>query len=201
MNFRSEKEKQLIAFLQATFGELLSLFLLSGLGEEGWVGRRYFTISELDYHEKIIRHRLVLTSYEDTFLPHGLDPLVLAALLKLLFDRGKTYRMNCRLVELRAVLGWDDLAGTGKSVAGALERYYAASLAVMPPLEEEPHFGESPTFVLRRRILLEYETPGTGIEGGLNTDFGVAFNPDFTLWLRRKILLGIDWERVMAVEV
>src|SRR4051812_27062486 len=101
MIFRTEQERQLVAYMQEAYGELLALFLLSGLGEEeGWSGLRYFTVAEVDGDEKTVRHRLAMTSDGDTFLPHGSDPLVLAALLKLLRERGKTHRMKCRLVDV-----------------------------------------------------------------------------------------------------
>ena len=201
MNFHTERERHLVAFLQDTYGEMLSLFLLTGLDEQGWSGLRYFTVCEVDQDEKVIRHRLAMISDDDTSLPHGRDPLVLAALLKLLLERSKTYRMKCSLVDLMAILGWEDLASARQAVAGAMERYYTASLALLAPSEDEPYFGESPTFALKRRILIDQETRGAESERGTKAYFNIAFNPDCTTWLMQRILLDIDWKRVVAIEV
>ena len=74
MTFRTERERQLVAFMQEAYGEMLSLFLLSGLGEEGWLGLRYFIVAEVDWDDRIIRHRIAMTSDGDEFLPQDRDP-------------------------------------------------------------------------------------------------------------------------------
>ena len=99
-----------------------------------------------------------------------------------------------------AVLGWDDPASAGEAIAGAIERYYTTSLRVLAH-SQEPYYGESPNFALSMRILIEHEIGGTESEGGVQTSFGLIFNPDFVGWLRWGILLGIDWKRVVALEV
>lgn len=198
MNFRTEQERQLVSFMQETYGELLSLFLLSGLGEDGFDGLSYFTVCELGPGEMIDRRRLAVTSDGDTFLPHGRDPLVLAALLKLLQGSGSTHVVRCRPSDLTGLLGWEDIASGGQAVTRAMERYYAVSLAVLAD-SGELYFGESPVLALRQRILVEHGTAGG--ESGEEFYVSAAFNPDFVDRLRRKALLGIDWSRVVAVEV
>jgi hypothetical protein len=197
MNFRTEQERRLVSFMQEAYGELLSLFLLSGLGEEGFDGLSYFTVCELGAGGEINRRRVAVTSDGDTFLPHGRDPLILAALLKLLPGH-ETHRVKCRPSDLTALLGWEGIAGAGQAAAGAIERYYAASLAVLVP-SEELYFGESPAFAHSQRILIEYETVDS--EGDGMTHVNAAFNPTFVDRLRSKSLLGIDWGRVVAIEV
>lgn len=198
MNFRTEQERHLVSFMQEAYGELLSLFLLSGLGEEGFDGLRYFTVCEHGPGEEINRRRIAVTSDGDTFLPHGRDPLILAALLKLLQGQGSTHMVRCRTSDLTSLLGWEDIASGGQAVTRAMERYYAVSLAVLAH-SAEPYFGESPVLALRQRILVEHETAGG--ESGEVSYVSAAFNPDFVDRLRRKSLLGIDWGRAVAVEV
>lgn len=198
MNFRTEQERHLVSFMQEAYGELLSLFLLSGLGEEGFDGLSYFTVCERGPGEEINRRRLAVTSDGDTFLPHGRDPLVLAALLKLQQSPVSTHVVKCRTSDLTTLLGWEDMASGGQAVTRAMERYYGVSLAVLAP-SEEPYFGESPVLALSQRILVEHGTAGD--EGGEVSYVSAAFNPDFVDRLRRKSLLGIDWSRVVAVEV
>jgi hypothetical protein len=200
MNLRTEQERRLVAYTQERYGEMLSLFLLSGLDEEGRAGARYFAVSEMDWDENIIRHRLVLSpDSEESLLPHGRDPLVLAAILKLLRERGKANRVRFRLAELTAALGWGDTAESAEAVSGAIGRYYSATLAALP--RGEHYAGESPPIGRGSRILIERETQVTEREGAGKSYFGVAFNLEFSLWLRHRILLGIDWKRVAAISM
>jgi hypothetical protein len=69
----------------------------------------------------------------------------------------------------------------------------------VPAHSAEPYFGESPAFAISQRILIEYETADG--EGDGRTYVSAAFNPDFVDRLSRKSLLGIDWSRVVALEV
>jgi hypothetical protein len=200
MNLCTEQERRLVAYMQERYGEMLSLFLLSGLGEEGQAGARHFTVSELDWDENIIRRHLVLSSNSaESLLPHGRDPLVLAATLKLLRERGQANRVRFRLAELTAALGWGDTAESAEAVSGAIGRYYGATLAALP--RGEHHTRESRPPGRGSRILVERETEVIEGEGVGESYFGVAFHPDFSLWLGHKLLLGIDWKRVIAVEI
>lgn len=198
MNFRTEREKQLVAFMQETFGELLSLLLLTGLGEEAWPGSRRFTVSELDADGYMISHRLELTS--DEALPHGRDPLVLAALLKMLIERRQPSRLAYEQAEIVRALGWRDVAGAGGAVVGAVERYYAASLAEVEKIQTRPDSTGPVAFVSATRFLMGYRTSGAELAEGTGTVVAV-FNPDFVMELSRRVLHGMDWKRVVAIEV
>ena len=201
MNFRTEQERRLIAYTQERYGEMLSLFLLSGLGEEGRAGARHFTICEMNWDENIIRRRLVLSSdSEESPLPHGRDPLVFVAILKLLRERGKADKVRFRLADLTALLGWDDTAESAQAVSGAIGRYYSATLTALPQRGER-YTEESSPLGRGSRILIERETQVAEGEGAGRSYFGLAFHLEFSLWLRHKILLGIDWKRVVVIEV
>lgn len=198
MIFRTEKEKQLVAFMQETFGELLSLLLLTGLGEEAWPGSRRFTVSEVDADGYMIRHRLELTS--DEALPHGRDPLVLAVLLKMLIERRQPSRLACEQAEIVRALGWRDVAGAGRAIVGAVERYYAASLAEVEKMQTQPESAGAVAFVRAKRFLMGYRISGMELADGTGTVVAV-FNPDFVMELARRVLHGMDWKRVVAIEV
>jgi hypothetical protein len=200
MNLRTEQERRLAAYTQEKYGEMLSLFLLAGLGEEGRAGARHFTVYEMDWDENIIRRHLVLSAdSEESLLPHGRDPLVFAALLKLLRERGKANRVRFKLADLTAELGWGDTAESAEAVSGAIGHYYGATLAALP--RGEHHTGESPPPGRGSRILIERETQVTEGEGAGRGYFGVAFHLEFSLLLRHRILLGIDWKRVAAISM
>jgi hypothetical protein len=201
MNLRTEQERRLVALMQERYGEMLSLFLLSGLGEDGKAGARYFTVCEVDWDGNIIRRRLVLSpDSEDSMLPHGRDPLVFAAILKLLRERGQANKVSFRLADLTAALGWDAAADSAEAVAGAIGRYYGATLAALPQ-RGELDIVESPPPGRGSRILIERETRVTEGESVKKSYFGVAFHLEFSLWLRHRLLLGIDWKRVAAISM
>jgi hypothetical protein len=201
MSFRTEQEMRLVSYTQERYGEMLSLFLLAGLGEEGRAGTRHFTVCEVDWDGNIIRRRLALfPDSEESMLPHGRDPLVFAAILKLLRERGKVNRVRFKLADLTAALGWSDMADSAEAVTGAIGRYYGATLAALPPRGEH-YTGESPPSGRGSRILIERETQVTEGEGAGRSYFEVGFHLEFSLWLRHRILLGLDWKRVIAVEI
>lgn len=198
MKFRTEKEEQLVVFMQETCGELLSLLLLTGLGENAWPDRRRFTVSEIDADGYMIRHRLELTS--DETLPHDRDPLVLAALLKMLIERRLPYTLKCEHAELVHALGWRDIVGADGDIIKAVERYYTASLAEVESLWTRPGSVGTVAFVRATRFLIGYQTHGVELADGTGTVVAI-FNPDFVVGLARRVLLGIDWKRVVAIEV
>jgi hypothetical protein len=201
MNLRTEQERRLVAYTQERYGEMLCLFLLAGLGEEGQAGARYFIVYEMDWDENVIRRCLMLSAdSEESLLPHGRDPLVFAALLKLMRERGKANKVRFRLADLMTMLGWSDTADSAEAVAKAIGRYYGATLVALPS-GGEPYPGESAPSGRGGRILIERETQVTEGEGAGKSYFGVAFHPDFALWLRHRILLGIDWKRVVAISM
>jgi hypothetical protein len=201
MSFRTEQERRLVASTQDAYGDMLSLFLLAGLGEEGRAGARHFTVCEMDWDGNIIRRRLILSpDSEESLLPHGRDPLVLAVILKLLRERRQANRVGFRLAELMATLGWSDLSASGKVVADAIGRYYATTLASLRP-SGESYPGESGASGRGGRILIEHETQVTEGESLGRTHFAVALHPDLALWLGHRILLGIDWKRVVAISL
>jgi hypothetical protein len=198
MHFRSQNEKHLVAFLQETFGELLSIFLLSGLGEEGWAGERFFTVSLSAGQGAVEKYRLEMISDGDTSLPNNLNPLVLAAMLKMLLEHGETCRLACRQVELMKTLGWDDSSATGKAVLEAVERYYALSIAGMPYAENQL---DSTGVTRITRLLVEYETREVKTADEMETNVCVSFNPEIIEAIKKRRLLGIDWNQVVAIEV
>jgi hypothetical protein len=201
MNLRTEQERRLVVYIREKYGEMLSLFLLAGLGEEGRAGARHFAVCELDWDGNIIRRHLVLSAdSEESLLPHGRDPLVFAAILRLLRERGKANSVRFRLADLTAELGWSDTADSAEAVAGAIGRYYSATLAALPPRGEH-YTGESPPSGRGSRILIERETQVTEGEGAGRIYFEVGFHLEFSLWLRHRLLLGLDWKRVAAISM
>jgi hypothetical protein len=89
----------LAAFVREEFGEHLSTLLLAGYGE-GKGTRKRSMIVMLAAAEGGRRVRFLETTSDSGDLPHGRDPLVLAALLSLLAGRGTASRLVFTLTEL-----------------------------------------------------------------------------------------------------
>jgi hypothetical protein len=90
MSELSSAEQNLVSFAREEFGESLAQFLLNGLGAVPEAQRWHFTITFTNNEGTAQERRLEAITYEPTdgqsFLPRGRDPLVLLALLRLLFE-------------------------------------------------------------------------------------------------------------------
>jgi hypothetical protein len=205
----SGPERSLLQFAQDRFGEHLTRFLLSGLGE-GHVARcRLFIISFADGDGGLVSRRLHveaddLTPEITTSLPCGRDPLVLLALLRLLTRaQGKppaSLFYNSR--EVLSLLGWADSAATRLAVDEAVDRYSCVSY--WWTLSKKETAGRKLSFYRSRERfvvgygLLDAEEEGTRMERVSNrVDFSAAFIDG----LERRTLFGVIWDNVLTLKV
>ena len=110
----------LTTFVYETFGQQFGDLLLAGYGEEPGGGRRKLYLTELDGGEEV--HWIIeLTSHR---LPYRDEPLVLAALLKLLMSRQiVSTNLEFEMKELLAELQREDDTDTRRQVEAVIVGY------------------------------------------------------------------------------
>jgi hypothetical protein len=123
----TEAEHELLDTARRVLGGNLSEFLLSGLGEPHQP-RRLYTARSVRAHGSGLTFRLEAVSETDEGLPGGRDPLVMAALLHLLWTgaRGRD-EVVFRDEELLERLSWPDTPESRNSIGEAVERYYSTA--------------------------------------------------------------------------
>jgi hypothetical protein len=110
----------LTTFVSETFGRQFGELLLAGYGAEPGGRRSRLYLTEQDGGVKT-RWVIELVAHRP---PYGDDPLVLAALLKLLLSRPKVSRhLEFEPGELLAELRWPEDAGTRRKVETAITSY------------------------------------------------------------------------------
>jgi hypothetical protein len=124
----SRRERWLLKFALDTFGEPLSQFLISGLGEEEGGRIWLFTIAFTDHRDTICRRDLRVEADElpdvVTLLPRRREPLVMLALLNLLMGR-KPFSSSVFYdqEEVLELLEWKDTPASRLSLDETVKRY------------------------------------------------------------------------------
>jgi hypothetical protein len=123
----TDVEHDLLDSARRMLGVNLSEFLLSGLGEPHQ-SRRHYTAQSIRTHGPGLTFRLEAVSDYDRGLPGGRDPLVMAALLHLLWigERGRD-EVVFRDEALLERLSWPDTTESRSTIAVAVERYYSTA--------------------------------------------------------------------------
>lgn len=123
----TDDEEELLDFTGRVLGGNLSAFMLCGLGEPHHPRRRFIATS-IRTGRPGGTHQLELVSESVVGLPGGRDPLVMAALLHLLWTGGKGRdEVIFRDEELLEILSWPDTRESRSAVESAVERYYYAA--------------------------------------------------------------------------
>jgi hypothetical protein len=197
--------RRLTDLLERHCGPHLSALLLAG-GESPQAGRRMFLVtSRVERGEVQDRYIEVRRTDPATLLPHGQDPFVLVALIKLLFERGKVSEEACTLTidhtALLKLLGMKDSFEARRWLREALERYENVRF-------DEVFFRQSKkgpkvsgqSHVCRVITYQEAETvTGGATEWGTYLRVAVEFDYSFVDNLRRGNLFSVDWQRVISV--
>lgn len=120
----TEDERELLDSARRVLGGNLSEFLLCGLNELHHTRRR-FAAHSIRAHGPGLTHQLEVIGESDAGLPGGRDPLVMAALLHLLWtgERGRDEIIFRDEVVLER-LGWADTRESRLDIEAAVERYY-----------------------------------------------------------------------------
>jgi hypothetical protein len=120
----TESESDLLDSARRRLGDNLSEFLLCGLGEPHHPQRR-FVGHIIRAHVPELTHQLEVVVESGVGLPGGRDPLVMAALLHLLWT-GESGRDEVVFRDEAVLerLGWADTTESRLDVGAAVERYY-----------------------------------------------------------------------------
>lgn len=124
----SRRERRLLKFAIDAFGEPLSRFLVSGLGEKESGRIWLFKVTFTDKSDAIRRRDIRLEADElpdvVTLLPCQREPLVMLAFLCLLMGRKPfSSHMAYDQVEVLELLGWENTPESRLSIDEAVERY------------------------------------------------------------------------------
>jgi hypothetical protein len=202
----SRPERRLLKFALDAFGEQLSRFLLSGLGEEGRRRAWLFAVTFTD-GGGVSRRRDIRVEADDfpdvvTSLPGRREPLVMLALLRLLMDRqpfspGLSYDQ----AEVLGLLGWEDSPDTRLSIDEAVGRYVDLSYRWSPGAEELAeqrlsHYRAWARFVTGCGYRDAGEGPGGRMMRASNR---VEFSSEFVGELANRSVFGVDWNKVISL--
>lgn len=187
---------RLFAYLAEKLGEHLRTLLLAGHGETAPGGRRSLTVTSAAGEE----WRVDMTSRGGGPLPHGEDPVVLAALLNLLFRRREERTAAFRPSELLRLLGWADSLHNREALEDAIRRYHDVSYT-LSKIGAGRGAGEDREPAQEVRPVAECEFERVPVEGGskVRSYFVVDFDASFIGQLEGKSLFGIDWGSVTSV--
>lgn len=198
---KTRVERRLIAHLKAQFGEHLGALLLSGYEIERWDQRRELVITTTDRVGNREEHSVMLLAVGAHALPYGQDPVVLAAHLRMLSERGAYGRLSYDLFEMMGVLGWEDPSQGMKAIEGALHRYYRLSYAAEGK-RRHPLAPQSEGVTAERRMLTGYDfehEPVRSRDPYPKLHTVVEFSQRFIEQLRQRSLFSIDWSLVTSV--
>lgn len=197
----------MLKFALEKFGERLSQFLLSGLGEEEQARTWLFTVTFTD-NGGVSRRRDLRVEADDlpdvvTLLPQRREPLVMLALICLLM--GSQPVSSSLFYDQRAVLellGWDDSPTSRLSIDEAVGRYvdmsYRWSLSADEQAEQHlSRYSGWARFVTGYGYRDVEEEAGGQIQRVANrVDFAVEFINE----LMSRSLFGLDWNTVVSLE-
>jgi hypothetical protein len=196
----SAPELRLVNFACEQFGEQLSQFLLTGLGEEEISQRGRFTItykcgenSYLERHVEVITYKPADGS---SYLPRGRHPLVLIALLHLLMNgtQGSLNTLRYEQEEVLSLLGWKDTRKARREIYDAVERYFKLTYQ-WKMNKSELASAKLKFFTANETMLSEY----TSIDTEDGKSARVVFNEHFIEELLRRSLFGINWNSVKSL--
>lgn len=205
----SAPEQQLLDFAVGEFGEPLSQFLLTGLGEEPVDRRWRFTITYINDGDVRLERQVEVLTFEpedgSSCLPRKRDPLMLLALLQLLLHKGQGSKFDLlySLEDVLRLLGWDDTGETRQEIDEAINRYFL--LMYMWELNRSELSRRKLSFYkVNERPVTEYRTVDreVGEEGLMKRVYNqVKFNEFFINGLLRRNLFGIEWNQVSSLNL
>ena len=201
-----------IAQAHTLLGDTLSDFLLSGLGDAGIAHHRMFTALSIPSHGSEIDYQLEMINDSKSGLPIRRDPLVLAALLDLLWERQP---LNSAILfregDILDKLQWTNNAESQNLIRHALERYVLTAYCLIDPTvaEDERPVGR---YTSIGRLLIGYEMAtlqrpsdraghlrfATRQPGYRRAQFLPALIHDVIS--ERKYFLGIDFQSLREIQ-
>jgi hypothetical protein len=201
----TEAERGLLDTARRVLGGNLCELLLSGLGESHHPCRRYAA--------KSVRgrgpgraYRLEAVAEGGEGLPGGREPLVMAALLHLMWTGGKGRdEVIFRDEELLEVLNWPDTLESRGVIESAVERYYGAAFRRTSRESLEEGRGERVTSQVQK-LVTGYDTT-VELRDGPPKEVRRSTIIYFTTHLIEEVtgegkhFLGIDFERLEGLQL
>lgn len=200
----TKAERDLLNTTRRVLGDNLYGFLLSGLGEPHDRRRRY-TARSIREHGTGLVYQLEAVGESEKGLPGGRDPVVMAALLHLLWTgRRERNEVVFRDEELLAILFWPDTRASRLSVEAAVKRYYCTGYYQTNRRVLGPGRGEMVSSQVQKLVpgydtTLEWEV---GAPKGKRKSTIVHFSKKLIEGVsgKEKIFLGIDFESIERLQ-
>ncbi|MCA1566116.1 MAG: hypothetical protein LC803_10860 [Acidobacteria bacterium] len=202
-------ERRILKFSLDTFGEMLSQFLLTGIGRKKVGQRWYLAISFTSESRSLWKRQVQVITYEpldgESFLPQGRDPLVLLALLLLLLHKPHAEKpvLSYTHEEVLQLLGWDDSEGVRHEIDEAIHRYSLLMYLWEKSQDELAGINHS-HYKARERMISEYETTDreVGAHGEIKRIANrLIFNDYFIRGLLQRTLFDVDWNKARSVKL
>lgn len=196
----TETEQKIMNEVRQMLGSNLANYLLSGLGETNTINHHAFTaLSASSQAEKVTYHFEMRNESGRNGLPSGRDPLVLAALIGLLWERQPLdSRVTFKDNDIMEKLQWPLIPESQTLIRQALERYFLTAYYLIDPNinENEPTDGQYASF---KTLVIGYETTSVLLPVKRTTQrkmISVQFLPGFSYdtLSESKRFLGIDFQ-------
>lgn len=195
----SANEQRLLNFAREEFGERLTDFLLSGMGEDAVAQSWLFTITYAG-DNSLLKRRVEVITYEpedgSSYLPRGRHPMVLLAILRLMYGRDNEPPNSLRYKQedILSLLGRTDTRKARKEIDEAVKRYFL--LVYKWTMSKEELAGNSLSYYTSQESLLSEHMI---VDEGAGESNRLVFNANFTERLLRRSLFGIDWNNVRSI--
>jgi hypothetical protein len=200
---RKEATQRLISFINEVCGEHLATLLLGDYGNPQRRLSQIFLVTVKDRTQELVLNVEIKT--EDKWgLTCGQEPLVMIALLKLLFARRKllTGTASYTYEEVLHLLGWRDTRQSRHDIKDAIDINFIQSFNLSADTAETPV-----SFRRRQHMMAGYgfieaadNSDSLGETSLYRGDFLIDFNLDFVQGLCKRSLLGINWNLVIAMK-
>lgn len=180
----------LVTYTRRTFGDRFADVILAGYGDEAGRGELFLCDSTGTVGEVVRRRSLELSGD----LPHHDEPLVLAALLKLLLSKvPPTAELDFEMLAVLRELGWADTPTTRGEVDRIIRKYLRLSYGV----RSEQGGEELGMYALITGYDRDDEMQ-TGGRAVARSSYRVLFHPGFVEGLKesRVVFAGIDFGEV-----
>jgi hypothetical protein len=202
----SDSEQMLLKFALDQFGEPLSQFLLSGLGEErvvpAWLFTVTFTGGQGGRYSRKVRVGVDYRPDMITSVPRNKQPMVVLALLRLLIvDCNLTSsRLHYDQQEVLELLGWKNTPENRLSIDETVRRY--TSLYYEWALDKRELAEANLSFFHDiSRLISGYDYETIEDAGEVKpTANRIQFNAEFVKELTERSLFGISWNRVHLLD-
>lgn len=202
----SAGERMLLEYALDLFGDPLSQFLLSGLGEEDearvWVFSVTFAGRLGAIYKREIRVEPDKFPRIRNLLPRRREPLVMVALLHLLMGEGKSSSptLSYQQEDVLALLGWNNTAKARSSIDRAVQRYarllYRWNLGGRELSDINLPFYEGESRLVSGHSHHDAEENGRYKRVANRVEFGVSSPEE----LRGRSLFDINWDSVSEIK-